>query len=72
MNIWIGLEMTEPKFESWFRLQDGKKFDTSSNQWTEYTSSKVVNGDIITMTVENNILSYKLNDIDLGRAFIDQ
>ena len=51
-NIWIGLEQQEPKYEWWFRLSDGKKFESDDNEWLPYSDIKIKNGDIVTMIVD--------------------
>ena len=72
MNIWIGLEHEEPKYEWWFWLKDGWKFESKDNEWVEYTSGRVQNGDVITMIVDGEHATFKVNDVDLGVAFTDQ
>jgi hypothetical protein len=52
MNIWIGMEHQDPKYEWWFRLSDGKKFESEENEWLDYSVSKIKNGDVITMALD--------------------
>jgi len=82
MDIHIGLELNA-KFSSdphdsvslshyeWrYQLRYGEKYEPDSG-WTAYTSKKPLSGDIIKMVIEENDLSFWLNDSYLGVAFID-
>lgn len=72
LNCWIGLEQLNPKYEWWFRLKDGKRFESEDNQWIEFSNTaNIKSGDIIQMTVDGENLSFKVNDRDLGVCFTD-
>lgn len=80
MDIHIGIELN-PKFTDpherhdehyeWrYQLWFGEKYEPDSG-WTAYTGKKPLSGDVIKMVVEDNDLSFWLNDTYLGVAFID-
>ena len=69
MNVWIGLEQREPRYEWWLNLSTGHKFETASNAWVPFTSNKVEVGEVVLMMVEGDTLSYKVGSTHLGVAF---
>lgn len=71
LNIWIGAEISDPKYEWWFKLDNGTVFCSDQNSWQQYSSQKVVLGDIITMVIEGDTMTFYLNSKSLGVAFKD-
>ena len=72
MNLWVGMQQTEPRYEWWVRLNDGKKFDSGDNAWSDYTDYKFKPGDIVEMTSNGENVSFSVNDKPLGNAFADR
>ena len=52
-------------------MKDGKRFESKDNEWVDYTNGKVQNGDVISLIVDGEHASFKVNDVDLGVAFTD-
>ncbi len=53
------------------RLSDGKKFESEDNEWLNY-AQKIPSGSVVSMTLDGETLSFKVNDHDLGVAFHDK
>lgn len=71
MNIWIGAWNDTPMWEWWFSLFDGWKYDSSIDSWTPYSSLVIHEGDIIGVHINDTRMTYTLNDMSLGIAFLD-
>ena len=71
MNIWIGAWNDTPMWEWWFSLFDGWKYDSSIDNWTPYSSLIIAEGDIIGVHISDTRMTYTLNDMSLGIAFLD-
>jgi len=71
MNIWIGTRNDSPMRERWFSLFDGKKYDSSVDDWMPYSSLTIQEGDVIGVQISDSRMSYTLNDMNLGVAFLD-
>ena len=48
------------------------KQSSANAEWIAYTNQKPVSGDVVTMIVENDWLSFMLNDTNLGVCFVDK
>lgn len=71
MDIWIGLEQEDPKYEWWLWLKNGVIFQTQGSGWEDFTKEKISKGGEITMGIEDGAVTYFYNKKNVGTAFWD-
>ena len=69
MDIWIGCEQQTPKYEWWYRLMKGTKYDSDDPEWQHFTHVRPKPGDIVTMVIEEGNMTFYNNQDLVGVAF---
>ena len=72
LDVWLGIERESPKFEWWFNLQKGQKFQSALDRWDHYTDRVPSQDETVVMKVEGDQLSYSIGGENLGICYIDE
>lgn len=77
MEMLIGVWQVEPGvkneliYEWRYQVQTGEKYEPDVG-WTKYTDRRAKEGDMIQMVVTKYDISFWINEVNLGPAFIDE